>query len=266
MTTHYGRFGSDGDWSNANNWSQTRYGATGGGSTPASNDEVYFLDPIKFAVTSGLSQGAVDLNSMTVGPDFNGNIGAAGTPLTIAVSGTSGATLRYAGQGAMYITAGTNGIDRAIINPRGQGRCVLTGGTTAIVENVTGDNEVASGATATTIYNFARLNLASGATVTTVNNEAGGTCGCEVNTTTINNDAGATITVKRTATITTLNNRGTHVQASNGTITTANCFAGSRATATAPFTVTTLNKHVGSYAWEAEPVVVTKTTTNTIGY
>lgn len=103
---HWRGTAGDGDWSNTNNWSATRGGATGAGA-PASNDVVYIESGPD--ITAGLSQGSVDLNGLTI--TFDGNIGTSSTSLTIAVSGTSGATLTYRGTGKICnITAGTNGI------------------------------------------------------------------------------------------------------------------------------------------------------------
>lgn len=265
MANKYGRFTADGDWSNTNNWSSTRTGATGAGA-PSSNDDVYLLDPIQFPITTGLSQAAVDLNSMTIGPDFNGSIGSAGSPLIIAVSGTSGATLRVSGSGSVYITAGTNNIDRAVIACRGAGRFWATGGTYTILENRSGNNEVTSGCTATTVYNYSGvpLNLLAGSTVTTVYNFDGASLLCSTNLTTLTNDGTARCT--NSVTITTLHNYNAYTHQSTGTITTANCYPGSTADALAPFTVTTLNHHLGAKAFENQTVSVTKSTTNTLGW
>lgn len=261
MADKYGRFTSNGDWSDGNNWSSTRYGATGAGA-PASNDVVYLLDPPQFAITSGLSQGAVDLNGMTIGPDWNGQLGAPGSPLTIAVSGTSGATLSISGSGSVYITAGTNGVDIAKLQCRGAGKVWLTGGTFAQVENRSGDNESASGCTITTLYNLGRFMLKAGGTTTTVFNT--GTLLSEVNLTTLHNDG--TARGINAVTITTLNNRSDYTHQSSGTITTANCYPGSIAKALAPFTATTVNEWFGSQAFREQGVTVTVGTRNQIGW
>ena len=151
---------NDGNWQTAGNWSL--------GAAPVSNDDVIVAYGSQ-NITSGLSNAAVDLNSLTI--TFAGSIGTASTPLTIAVSGTSGATLRYAGSGSYCkITAGTNGIDRAIIAPKGNGTFYASGGTYAILE--AGKNGIIEAdAVITTLYSAGagcRINYSATAVSTAI--------------------------------------------------------------------------------------------------
>jgi hypothetical protein len=140
----------DGDWSNANNWASARYGSTGAGA-PASNDDVFILDGDK-PIIDGLSQAAVDLNSLTVGDGYSGAIGTESAALTIAVSGTSGATFTYRGRGPYCkIAAGTNGIDRLHVESTGGGTIYLVGGTTTLLDVGTGNVTVEAAAVLTTL-------------------------------------------------------------------------------------------------------------------
>jgi hypothetical protein len=167
----------DGDWSNTNNWSATRFGSTGAGA-PASNDVVYIVDG-NYSITTGLNAASTDLDGFTVGPNYTGNIGTSSAPLQIAVSGTSGATMRIKGIGGQYIkiTAGTNGIDVLDIEETGAGTFYLVGGTTTDAYFGTGNVVVEAGAVLTNWYSAgANIDLADNGTDCAIAELAGGTC------------------------------------------------------------------------------------------
>lgn len=89
---------TSGDWSSNASWST--------GAVPVSTDDVFFIDNGAVSVSSGLAQGAVDLNSLNV-IDFTGNIGASGSPLVI------GATyFRIGGSGENYIQNDLTGTEK----------------------------------------------------------------------------------------------------------------------------------------------------------
>jgi hypothetical protein len=122
-----------------------------------------------------MAQGAVDLNSLYVGPNFKGTIGSSGGPLVVAVSGTAGAALTYAsGGGDSFITAGTNGIDKAEIQHVTESTFHATGGTYAILNtsNRCGPTRVTGTCTVTQLNHTSRsgygLRAVAGTTLTTV--------------------------------------------------------------------------------------------------
>ena len=66
--------GTTGAWDTAGNWSPS--------GVPTSSDDVFFTSGSQ-SVTSGLSQGAVTLASLRIGPGYTGDIAASGGYLAI---------------------------------------------------------------------------------------------------------------------------------------------------------------------------------------
>ena len=255
----------DNDWGNTNNWSATRFGATGAG-VPASNDDVYVLDGPD--ITAGLAQSAVDLNSLTIA--FDGIIGTPSSSLAIAVSGTSGATLLYRGRGAYCnITAGTNGIDVLHVESTGSGVFNLTSGTTV---------DVRAGARG-------RLVVAAAAVISTSLKSAGMDIDIHDNATDIPTAlfAAGLVTSRRDIDVVTVGPRATYrttedvtvdtsidvygrwEHRSSGTVALANCYPGSVSTAEGSvaqgFTITALHKYEGAQVFENDPMVTVSAAT-----
>lgn len=256
----------DGDWSNTNNWSSTRFGSTGAGA-PASTNDVYILDG-NYPIIAGLSAAATDLNSLTVGPNYSGYIGTASTPLTVAVSGTSGATLKAIGGAWQWckIIAGTNGIDVLDIRSTGSGKFWLSGGTTVDTYLGTGNVEIEAGAVITNIYSAgANLIMGDNATDVTIGHFAGGTVVSrrDVDTLIIGPTCSYTtledVTVDTAATV-----FGVWNCQSSGTVASLTAFptarvsaAGSSATA---LTITSLVKYAGAQVFENDSFVTISAT------
>lgn len=80
---------TSGDWSSNASWST--------GAAPVSTDDVFLINNGAVAVSSGLSQGAVDLASLNV-IDFPFDIGTSAAPLVIGST-----AFRFTGSGASYI-------------------------------------------------------------------------------------------------------------------------------------------------------------------
>lgn len=96
---------TDGDWSDAGNWS---------GAVPVGNDSVFFTGEYSVAVDQGLDQGGVDLDLLYIHPSFNKPIGTSGSPLLIASD-----KIIHMGQAGLFVESDANGagmqIDEAII-------------------------------------------------------------------------------------------------------------------------------------------------------
>ena len=122
-----------GDWGSTASWSTTD-GGSSGAAVPVTGDDVYFMRGA-VSVTAGLSQAAVDLESLTVNPEYTGSFGTPGSALTIAVSNSGSSVFKLWGSGAQYnIAAGTNGIDVLDIRCQQPNTAVnLSGGTTVAI-------------------------------------------------------------------------------------------------------------------------------------
>lgn len=142
-----------GDWSNASNWS----------AAPASGDDV-IINTGSRNIDAGLSQGALDLNSLFVGPSYTGQIGNSDTAmLTI-----SSARITIAGGGSQhYITNGNTNIDEIEIVKVGESGTgnITIGGTIVKVVIRMGHVKLYSGTT-TTGYLIADGGLSSTASLT----------------------------------------------------------------------------------------------------
>lgn len=142
-----------GDWSNASNWD----------AAPASGDDV-IINTGSRNIDAGLSQGALDLNSLWVGPSYTGQIGNSDTAmLTI-----SSAKITIAGGGSQhYITNGNTNIDEFEIIKIGEAGTghITVGGTIVKLIVRMGHVKVYSGTT-TTAYLNADGGLSSSASIT----------------------------------------------------------------------------------------------------
>lgn len=242
MATKYWVGGTSGDYSVAGNWSPS--------GVPAAGDDVIIQGTV--AITAGLDQSAVELNSFTVLPGYSGAIGSLTGFLIIDLG--DGDRFEFAGTGLSFISVGSAAVSPVITNTAtvssGSGLYLL-GTALATVTLLKGSLEVFTGSTVTTINQGYTSTLASdtalsvptGVTLTTLN-RTGGTCTLNVGATTVTNDGG-TLTTRGAGTITTMNvTGGTVYPNSTGTITTLNADGG-----TVDFTrsrgartVTTLNR------------------------
>ena len=142
-----------GDWSNAGNWD----------TAPASGDDV-IINTGSRNIDAGLSQGALDLNSLWVGPTYTGQIGNSDTAmLTI-----SSAKIIIAGGGSQhYITNGNTNIDEfevISIGSAGTGNLTCGGTITKLIVRM-GHIKLYSGTT-TTAYLMADGGSSSSASIT----------------------------------------------------------------------------------------------------
>jgi len=94
---------SDGDWGNTASWTTA--------TVPITGDDVIFPSNNQVSVTSGLSQGAVDLASLVIHPGYGGDVGLTGTHLTISAT-----KVLHEGTGTLFYTDGTGTTDRVIVN------------------------------------------------------------------------------------------------------------------------------------------------------
>lgn len=152
-------------------WSATFRGATGE-TVPTANDVVYILEGSQI-ISAGLSALNVDLNGITIGPNFIGSLGTPGSSATIGCSGTAGATFNIESTGAyIYLTAGTAGID--ILKVVSASNVWLTGGTTVRADFHRGSINVAAAAVITTLNcTGASVEALDGTVFTTVNQSGG---------------------------------------------------------------------------------------------
>ena len=97
---------STGHYGTAGNWSL--------GHVPLITENVIFNRTATGDVVDGFAQGAVNLNSFTVHPQYTGSIGMSGSPLVISTvdddTGVTGNVIKQ-GPGAFYLDAGANGIE-----------------------------------------------------------------------------------------------------------------------------------------------------------
>lgn len=149
-------------------WKSTVDGATGA-SVPTTADDVLITEGSQVVNTNPTTLN-VDLESVNVTRGFTGQLGESGTPLTIACSNSANSVFTLNGGGrAHYITAGTAGIDRLRVSVPAGSTVYLTGGTFVIVEVLSGNVVVASGATVTNLrgYGSGVITARSGTAFTT---------------------------------------------------------------------------------------------------
>lgn len=149
-------------------WKATIDGATGQ-TVPTAADDVHIKEGTQTVNTNPTTLN-VDLESVTVSRGFTGNLGEAGTPLTIACSNSADSVFRLNSGGLeSYITAGTAGIDRLVISVPDRSRVYLTGGTFVLVEHYGGELIIAGSATVTNYrgYGNSRATARAGTQFTT---------------------------------------------------------------------------------------------------
>ncbi len=125
---------SNGDWTDAGNWS---------GGVPVNGDDVFIPEGAE-AITTNLGQSAVTLDSLTV--TFAQDIGTAAASLEINVSGVC----TIAGRGSTYKINGT--IADLVVQLPESATCYLSGGTTADADLVSGNLQIEAAATVTNLY------------------------------------------------------------------------------------------------------------------
>lgn len=251
---------ADGNFQTASNWIDLATGVAAVAS-PASTDTCT-INQTSTAITAGLSNAAVDLATLAIGPGFTGSIGAIGTSLTIAVT----TQFTYAGRCSICnITAGTSGI--ALASVGGSGTVSLTGGTTTLlVVGPSGTVYVAAAATVTGLDNSGGVTADAGTAFTTVKQGAGALVSARnLGTATI---TGGVVQATGLATLTSGTIGGANARLnwnSTGTITFAEVMAAGRADAQgalAGFTITNCTVHPGAnYAFDYETVNITRTNT-----
>lgn len=113
--------GTSGDWSNAANWDP--------GGVPVSGDKVLLPSRTNVAITTGLSQGAVDLDLLFVEDGYTKDIATSSTALTISAD-----KIIHRGKGTLYLAKGTAAIDEIVVAHTGSNQNLAlsyTGGGTA---------------------------------------------------------------------------------------------------------------------------------------
>jgi len=247
--------GNDGNWNTTSNWST--------GSVPANGDDVIIAEGDE-AITAGLDQSSVTLDSLTI--TANINIGSAASALQIDVTNDC----VVAGRGEFYKLDGA--IGTVITQLPASSTLYLAGGTTTTLEHVSGRGVIESGAVVTNAYvngGFVQaFDNGTGFTLLEVNNatvleERGGTTARVAGNarlapmldgawTTISAFAGSVLDVQTTGTLATVNiNSGARLIISN---------------AREDPTITMLNVR-GSGTWQSSSsgVSLTPGTTNEFG-
>ena len=138
----------DQNWSTAGNWYDTVNNVTAS-NPPATGDTAVFGSG-NSSVTLGLSQSSVNLATLSISSQFQGQIGTTGTSLTISVASGSSPNFICQGSGAyVNIIAGSSGItNTSIIN----GNVNLNGGTFTTVACSGGIATIGASAVVTTCY------------------------------------------------------------------------------------------------------------------
>lgn len=238
LTTADGTFTTDANWSS--------------GTHPGSNDDTQFLDG---SVTlNGIDESSTDLDSIFVGPDFEGGIGSSGTYLQLGcdlcslMAGPKTQNLYLKADSAafddvridsdpnceIYLDAASGGVTALTVV---RGHVHLVQGTFTTV-NITWDGVGhkpfvwVETATITTLNQFTdcNINMTGAGTITTANVD-GGLLDVDAGTVTTYNQRGGRVLHETTSTVTTLNAYG-------------GLFDGSRDGRAKTFT--TINKHKNS--------------------
>jgi hypothetical protein len=218
--------GVSGDWTATANWALTRGGA-GGELAPDADDNVYVLDGA-IDITTNLT--GVTALTIKVGGDFQGNIGAAGTALTVS---TTSCVITVETVGRQFVNLGASTTVATVnVNSTGQqGRVTLATGTFTDVNcGASGRVDVGGSCVVTNLYSAGIQIVAdySGTAFTVL--ELDGGSGHEirraVTTARLTNAQAQSYGAIAITTLTA--HRGTRfTHGSNGTITTANARPGS---------------------------------------
>lgn len=162
--------GASGDWTSTSNWSLTR-GGTGGEAAPDSDDNVWIFDGTTDITTN---IGAAAAQAIRIGGDFQGNIGAAGTSLTVATTGCA-ITVESVGKQYVNLAASTTVASVGIVGT-GAGVVNLGSGTfTAVNCGASGTVNVDGGCVVVTLRSCGMKVLAAynGTAFTTLDIEGG---------------------------------------------------------------------------------------------
>lgn len=124
MATHtWTGAAGDGSVSNASNWS---------GGVPVANGDVVFKDTAQSVTANLTALAAVAINSLNIYKSFTGNIGAAGSSMTMTVTGASPAVSRIAtNRGYLYLGITTHSTMDLCVDEATGGGIFLTSGTIA---------------------------------------------------------------------------------------------------------------------------------------
>lgn len=157
-----------GAWNVAGNWTN---------GVPATGDRAIVPRTATASITSGLSQGAVDLAVFITEDGYAGNIGAPGSPLVIGAD-----IAKFYGSGAVYWQNDGTGTDEVYVDsPNKTNALTFSGNGISYFFVVRGKVIISSGPTITELHitrsagggSFDAIVEANGATLATVNMNAG---------------------------------------------------------------------------------------------
>lgn len=235
--------GVNGNWSDTANWSTTRGGA-GGSAEPSGSDDVFIFDG-NVDITTNI--GGETAQSIKIGGDFKGNIGAVGTALTIS---TTSCVITVETVGKQYINlAAATTVAQVNVNSTGPGTVNLAGGTfTDVYCGASGTVNVAGGCVVTNLYSAGIKILSEySGTAFTILKVLGG-IGHEIRRAVTTLTLGGALTTYNAIALATANilRGGSLNHTSNGTITTIEVQPGGSAIGGfLPFTVTNSTKYEG---------------------
>lgn len=264
MATKYwvGPNGQSCSFSSSANWSTSPGGA--GGSSISSTDDLVIAGSYSI-IDSGLSNGSLTPNSLTIRGGGVTIGGSAGTSLTLAGI-TTNLVLADSGQ-YIKINPGTVGgtLDVAIDNPGSNTEVYLTGGTiTGATYLGFGGAFIASGCTLALVRSCGCAVVLNGdVTATDVEaHRASATIKCDIDSLRVSGDGGIGIIQNGAdaGTITNLGCRMTFIDP--GTITLLDARAGSRNTSkgsSATFTITDCTQEAGAYVFDGDQIQPTIT-------
>lgn len=253
--------GVDSNFTNTANWSTTRNG-TGGSAAPTSSDDVYILDGTT-DITTNIT--GVEVNSITIGGNFRGNIGTVGSSMTFTTVTTS-ITIENCLKQFINIAATTT-IARVNVDGTGNGIANLTGGTFTLVAcGTVGRVFVGGSCTVTTLRSTGIVcTIEAGTAGTTLDIQDG--VGHELRRSFTTLELGGSLTAYLQAALTGTGasasklTRGARLLwASNGTIAEIMAKTGSVALAAdVPFAVTNSTKYEGAALFDNNLRIVTFT-------
>lgn len=253
--------GVNGNWDDTANWSTTRGGA-GGSAEPTGSDDVFILDGSTDIVTNITG---VTAQTIKIGGDFKGNIGGAGTALTVSTT-TCVITVETVGRQYVNLAASTT-VATVNVNSTGPGTVNLGSGTfTDVYCGANGTLNIDGGCVVTNLYSAGcKILSAYNATAHTIAKILGGV-GHEIKRVVTTLTLGGSATTYNAVTLTTANvvRGGTLNHTSNGTITTIEVQPGGTALGGfLPFTVTNSTKYEGGSLF-ANTAAVTYTNPTTL--
>lgn len=255
--------GVSGDWDSTANWSTTRGGA-GGSAEPSASDDVFILDGSTDIITNITG---VTAQTIKIGGDFKGNIGGAGTALTIATT-TCVITVETVGRQYVNLAASTT-VATVNVNSTGSGAVNLGSGTfTDVYCGANGTLNIDGGCVVTNLYSAGcKVLSAYNATAHTIAKILGGV-GHEIKRVVTTLTLGGSATTYNAVTLTTANvlRNGVLSHTSNGTITTIEVQPGGAALGGfLPFTVTNSTKYEGGSLFSNTNQVTYTNATTIIG-